>query len=58
MRRWRAWELKGKGWKQKDITEALGVSEGAGANGSSEPKRGVKRPCMPNEGRATCPNER
>jgi transposase len=29
MRRLRAWELKGKGWKQKDIAEALGVSEGA-----------------------------
>src|SRR5574341_706279 len=29
MRRLRAWELKRKGWKQKDIAEALGVSEGA-----------------------------
>jgi predicted transcriptional regulator len=28
-RRLRAWELKEKGWKQKDIAEALGVSEGA-----------------------------
>src|SRR5574341_359614 len=28
MRRFRAWELKQKGWKQKDIAEALGVSEG------------------------------
>lgn len=28
-RRLRAWELKGKGWKQKDIAEALGVSQGA-----------------------------
>jgi transposase len=28
-RRGRAWELKQKGWKQKDIAEALGVSDGA-----------------------------
>lgn len=28
-RRLRAWELKQKGWKQKDIAEALGVSKGA-----------------------------
>lgn len=28
-RRIRAWELKQKGWKQKDIAEALGVSKGA-----------------------------
>jgi transposase len=28
-RRERAWDLKQKGWKQKDIAEALGVSTGA-----------------------------
>jgi transposase len=28
-RRLRAWELKQKGWKQRDIAEALGVSDGA-----------------------------
>jgi transposase len=28
-RRLQAWELKRKGWKQKDIAEALGVSQGA-----------------------------
>lgn len=28
-RRLRAWELKQEGWKQKDIAEALGVSDGA-----------------------------
>jgi transposase len=28
-RRIRAWELKQKGWKQREIAEALGVSEGA-----------------------------
>jgi len=28
-RRLRAWELSQKGWKQKDIAEALGVTEGA-----------------------------
>lgn len=28
-RRFRAWELKKKGWKQKDIAEALGVTPGA-----------------------------
>jgi transposase len=28
-RRERAWELQQKGWKQKDIAEALGVSAGA-----------------------------
>ncbi|MBN1451866.1 MAG: transposase [Anaerolineales bacterium] len=28
-RRLRAWKLKQKGWKQRDIAEALGVSDGA-----------------------------
>jgi len=28
-RRFRAWELKQQGWKQKDIAEALGVTAGA-----------------------------
>lgn len=28
-RRRRAWELKQQGWRQKDIAQALGVSEGA-----------------------------
>ena len=28
-RRLRAWELHQKGWKQRDIAEALGVSQGA-----------------------------
>ena len=28
-RRFQAWELKQKGWKQKDIAEALGVTPGA-----------------------------
>lgn len=28
-RRFRAWELKQKGWKQKDIAAALGATEGA-----------------------------
>jgi predicted transcriptional regulator len=28
-RRYRAWELKQQGWKQKDIAQALGVSEAA-----------------------------
>jgi transposase len=28
-RRFRAWELKQQGWKQKDIAEALGVTPGA-----------------------------
>jgi len=28
-RRMQAWELSQKGWKQKDIAEALGVTEGA-----------------------------
>jgi transposase len=28
-RRLQAWELKQKGWKQKDVAEALGVSKGA-----------------------------
>ncbi len=28
-RRFRAWELKQKGWRQRDIAEALGVSDGA-----------------------------
>ena len=29
VRRRRAWELKQQGWKQRDIAEALGVTEGA-----------------------------
>jgi len=29
VRRRRAWDLKNKGWKQRDIAEALGVTEGA-----------------------------
>src|SRR5438552_3451451 len=28
-RRRRAWELKAQGWKQKDIAQALGVTQGA-----------------------------
>ncbi|HEY4383360.1 MAG TPA: helix-turn-helix domain-containing protein, partial [Ktedonobacteraceae bacterium] len=28
-RRKRAWDLKKQGWKQKDIAETLGVSQGA-----------------------------
>lgn len=28
-RRLRAWQLYENGWKQKDVAEALGVSEGA-----------------------------
>ena len=28
-RRFRAWELHQKGWKQQDIAEALGVTQGA-----------------------------
>lgn len=28
-RRYRAWDLKQQGWKQRDIAHALGVSEGA-----------------------------
>jgi transposase len=32
-RRLQAWELKQKGWKQKDIAEALGVSKGAVSQG-------------------------
>lgn len=40
MRRWRAWELKGKGWKQKDIAEALGDSEGAVSQGVKRAEAG------------------
>jgi transposase len=51
----RAWELKSKGWKQKDIAEALGVSAASvsdwarrGREGGpdalrSQPKRGAPR---------------
>lgn len=54
-RRLRAWELKEKGWKQRDIAEALGVGEAAvsrwmrrGREGGpealrSQPKRGAPR---------------
>ena len=34
-RRFRAIELHQKGWKQKDIAEALGVAKGLSANGSN-----------------------
>jgi len=40
MRRLRAWELKRKGWKQKDIAEALGVSEGAVSRWVSSAEQG------------------
>lgn len=40
MRRWCAWELKGKGWKQKDIAEALGDSEGAVSQGVKRAEAG------------------
>jgi len=39
-RRLRAWELKSKGWKQKDIAEALGVSQGAVSQWASTAKVG------------------
>jgi transposase len=45
-RRLQAWELHQKGWKQKDIAEALGVSKGAVSqwfkNASQEALRGRK----------------
>lgn len=39
-RRLRAWELKQKGWKQKDIAEALGVSDGAVSQWLSRAREG------------------
>jgi transposase len=38
-RRKRAWKLKEKGWQQKDIAAALGVSEGRSVNGSNEDEK-------------------
>ena len=38
-RRFRAWELAEKGWKQKDIAEALGVTEGAVSQWLKKAKR-------------------
>jgi transposase len=53
-RRLRAWELLQKGWKQKDIAEALGVSKGAvsqwvsrAQEGGMENLRHVKPPGAP-----------
>lgn len=39
-RRLRAWELKQKGWKQKDIAEALGVTPGAVSQWMARAKEG------------------
>jgi transposase len=39
-RRLRAWELKEKGWSQKDIAEALGVSDGAVSQGMKRAREG------------------
>lgn len=39
-RRLRAWELKQKGWKQKAIAEALGVSDGAVSQWLSRAREG------------------
>jgi transposase len=55
-RRLRAWELKQQGWKQNEIAEALGVSEGAvsqwlkrAAEGGVEALRTRKPPGRPPE---------
>lgn len=39
-RRLRGWELLQKGWKQKDIAEALGVSKGAVSQWASRARKG------------------
>lgn len=65
-RRLRAWELKQKGWKQKDIAEALGVSEGAvsqwltkareeGVEGLHKRKGGGPKPRLTSEQLAELP---
>ena len=41
-RRLRAWELKQKGWKQTDIAEALGVTDGAVSQWMSRAREGGK----------------
>jgi len=40
VRRLQAWELKQKGWKQKDIAEALGVTAGAVSQWMKRGKKG------------------
>lgn len=40
VRRLRAWELVQKGWKQKDVAEALGVSNGAVSQWTSKARQG------------------
>lgn len=41
-RRLRAWKLKQKGWKQKDIAEALGVSKGAVSRASQRDEAAIE----------------
>lgn len=41
-RRLRAWKLKQKGWKQTDIAEALGVTDGAVSQWMSRAREGGK----------------
>jgi transposase len=41
-RRLRAWELKQRGWKQKDIAEALGVTPGAVSQWMKQARAGGK----------------
>lgn len=42
-RRLRAWELSQQGWKQKDIAEALGVTEGAVSQWMSRARKGGRQ---------------
>ena len=66
VRRRRTWELKRLGWKQRDIAEALGVTEGAasqwlsiarveGVKGLAARKRSVRPPQLTAEQRQNIP---
>ena len=45
-RRMRAYELKKQGWKQTDIAEALGVTDGAVSQWMNRAEEGAKRLCV------------
>src|SRR5437588_12239529 len=49
-RRLRAWELKQRGWKQRDIATALGVTQGAVSHWLSRARDGGRMRVPPGRG--------